>query len=131
MKLSIVTPDRKVFEADDVEAVYAKTTDGEVGILQKHVPMVTPLDIGILRFVQNGEKRSLAIMGGILRTNGQEVSVLADAAELSDEIDSLRAEKAKERAEARLRQQSAEVDSTRAKMALTRSITRLKLSKSI
>lgn len=104
MKLTIVTPERVVFEEDDVEAVYAKTTDGEIGILPRHVPLVSPLDIGVLRYVRQGQKYPVAVMGGIIRTNGTAISVLTTAAEQSDEIDTLRAQEAKKRAEHQLNQ---------------------------
>jgi F-type H+-transporting ATPase subunit epsilon len=89
--------------------------------------MVTPLAIDVLRFVKQGQKEQIAIMGGILRTNGKEVSVLADAAELATEIDLVRAQQAKERAEARLRQLNSTVDEGRAKLAMTRALTRIRL----
>lgn len=126
MKLKIVTPERVVLEADDVEAVYAQTVDGEIGILPKHVPLVTPLAVTVLRYVRQGRKQVAAVMGGILRTNGDEVSVLSDTAELSEEIDVARARQAQERAEARIRQQAADIDLNRAKAALSRSIVRIK-----
>lgn len=125
MKLKIVTPTRTVLE-ENVEAVYAKTLDGEVGILPKHVPLVSPLDIGILRYVKEGQKEPVAVMGGLLRTNGEEISVLSTTAELAAEIDVARAQQAKERAEARLREKTAGLDMGRAETALARSLARLK-----
>ncbi len=128
MRLKIVTPERVVLEESDIEAVYAHTIDGDVGILPKHVPLVTPLDISVLRYVKAGQKEPVAVMGGVLRTNGKVISVLTNAAELSGEIDVARAQQAKERAEAELRQETAQTDFTRAKLALMRSLVRLKLS---
>jgi F-type H+-transporting ATPase subunit epsilon len=126
MKLKIITPQRIVLETDDIEAVYVKTIDGEVGILPKHVPLVAPLDITLLRYVKAGNKEVAAVMGGILRTNGEEISILSDSAELAAEIDVVRAQNAKERAESRIRQQQTDVQIDRAKASLTRSLTRLK-----
>ncbi len=125
MKLKIVTPERLVLE-EEVEAVYAKATDGEVGILQRHLPMVTPLDVGVLRYVKNGDKKPATVMGGLLSTDGQSVTILSDAAELSSEIDKTRAQQAKERAEARLRERKDELDFARAEKALARAMARLK-----
>lgn len=125
MKLKIVTPERIVFE-ETVDSVFAETTDGEVGILPKHIPLVAPLAISVLRYVKNGQKQPVTVMGGLLRTNGEEISVLCNAAELAGEIDKARAEQAKVRAEARLREKTTEVNVTRAESALARSITRLK-----
>jgi F-type H+-transporting ATPase subunit epsilon len=126
MHLKVVTPDRIIIDEDEITEVYAKTTDGEVGILPKHVPLVTPLEISVLRYVQNGQKQTVAVMGGLLTTNGQEVSVLSDTAEKATEIDGVRAKQAKERAEARLRQKTDDIDQERAQKAFLRSLTRLK-----
>lgn len=125
MKLKIVTPERIVFE-DNVESVYAKTLDGEIGILPKHIPMVAPLDISVLRYVKEGKKEPVAIMGGLIRTDGETVSVLCNAAELVEEIDIVRAEESKKRAESYLQEEKAEIDINRAKLALNRSLVRIK-----
>lgn len=127
MKLRIVTPERLVVE-EDVEGFYGKTVNGMIGILPKHEPLVAPLDIGLMHYVKNGQKHPLAVMGGMLSTDGQNVTVLSDAAELSSEIDVVRAQHAKERAEARLREISDEVDIARARQSLSRALARLSLS---
>ncbi|MEB3287900.1 MAG: ATP synthase F1 subunit epsilon [Vampirovibrionales bacterium] len=127
MKLKIVTPERVVLD-EDVEAVYAKAVDGEVGILPKHIPMVTPLEIGSLSYVKAGQKVPAAVMGGLLSTDGYVVTVLSEASELRQDIDKLRAQQAKERAEARLREKAESVDFTRAERALARAAARLKTS---
>ena len=126
MRFKLVTPEKTLVDAD-VEAVYATTADGEVGILPRHVPLLSALDIGMLRFVRDGQPTPAAVMGGMLHTDGQEVIVLSESAELGDDIDKARAEAAKQRAEQRLASQEASVDSKRARMALHRAITRLKL----
>jgi F-type H+-transporting ATPase subunit epsilon len=125
MRFKLVTPERTVVEAD-VEAVYATTTDGEVGILPRHVPLLSPLGVGLLRFVQNGQSMPAAVMGGVLHTDGTEVTVLAETAELGSDIDKARAQDAKKRAEQRLASRDASVDADRASMALRRALVRLK-----
>ncbi len=131
MKLKIVTPTRIVFEDTEIDAVYAQTADGEVGILPRHIPLVAPLNICALRYTKDNQTQTVAIMGGLLRTNGNEVSVLSDAAELAAEIDVVRAKHAKERAEARLKQTTDGIDLRRAEMALARSLARLKVVKAL
>lgn len=126
MKLKVITPDRVVLE-EDVDAVYAQTTDGQVGILPRHIPLVTALDVGVLRFEQAGAKHPVAVMGGLLRTNGTEISVIASAAERAEDIDTTRASEAKKRAEARLSKQVEDTDVQRAKTALMRATVRLSL----
>lgn len=124
MKLKIVTPERLVFEGE-VDAVYAQATDGQVGILPKHVPLVTPLSMGVLRYVSGGVKKPAAVMGGILSTDGKAVTVLTDTAELGEEIDRVRAEESRKRAEALVARHSADVDVARAQRALERARVRL------
>lgn len=130
MKLKIITPERVVLE-ESVEAVYANTIDGEVGILPKHIPLISPLAVGILRYVQQGKKEPVAVMGGLLRTNGEDISVLSNAAEKAVDIDVLRAEQAKVRAEQRLQIKNNDIDHERAQSALSRSLTRLKIKQTL
>lgn len=126
MLLKIVTPERVVVETE-VESFVGKTVDGMIGIQSRHIPLVTPLTIGIMSYTQNGQKYPLAIMGGMLSTDGKQVTVLSDAAELSREIDSVRATRAKERAEAELRQLTDRREIAQAHESLARALTRLKL----
>lgn len=128
MKLKIVTPERVVVEEDSVEAVYSKSVDGQIGILPKHVPLVTPLDIGLLHYVKEGQKQPLAVMGGLLRTDGEEVVILSDAAEKTSDIDVVRAQNAKQRAAARLQEKNDTTDVGRAQRSLARANARLALT---
>jgi F-type H+-transporting ATPase subunit epsilon len=82
MKLSVITPEKMVVEEDDVEAVYGKTTDGMVGILPNHIPLVAPLTLaGKVSFVKNGQKRFLDVDGGLLSMDGCSVTVLSESVE--------------------------------------------------
>lgn len=128
MKLKIVTPERVVVEEDAVEAVYSTTVDGQIGILPKHVPLVTPLDIGVLYYIKAGQKQPLAVMGGLLQTDGDSVVVMSDVAEKSTDIDSARAKSAQQRAEALLHEKNDKVDIQRAQRALARASVRLTLA---
>ncbi len=127
MLLKIVTPERIVVE-EEVEAIYCKTTDGEIGILQNHIPLVTPLEIGVLSYVKEGKKHPLAVMGGLLNTDGKRITVLSDVAELGNEIDTARAQEAKARAEAKLKAKKDRSEVTTAQKALARALVRLKLA---
>jgi F-type H+-transporting ATPase subunit epsilon len=128
MNLKIITPHKTLLD-EPVESVTATTIEGEIGVLANHIPLVCPLDIGVLKFVQNGQIKKVAVMGGVFSTDGKVTTVLSDSAELSDEIDVARAQHAKERAEARLREKSASMDVKRAEMSLARAMLRLKLGK--
>lgn len=127
MLLKIVTPERIVVETE-VDAFYGKTVEGMIGILPKHIPLVTPLEVGVMSYAKNGQKYPLAVMGGLLRTDGASITVLSDAAEPSNEIDAIRAKQAKERAEADLRKLTDKHDIAVAQQSLTRALTRLKLA---
>ena len=127
MLLKIVTPERIVVE-EEVEALYCQTTDGMIGILPHHIPLVTPLDIGVLSYVKEGKKLPLAVMGGLLNTDGKRITVLSDVAELGSEIDVARAQDAKTRAEAKLKAKKDRNEVTTAQKALARAMVRLKLA---
>ena len=130
LQLKIVTPDRTLLDAP-VEAVYVETLDGQIGILSGHVPLLTALKIGVLRFTQKGKEEHVALMGGMLETNGQQISVLANSAGLAYEIDELRALAAKERAEAKLHEVQDHVEVDKTQMSLARAMVRLNLLKDL
>lgn len=127
MRLEIVTPERKVY-SDEVEMVIVKGVLGEIGILPKHAPFVTPLAISIMRIKKEGKELHVAITGGYLEVGNDKVVILAEAAELPEDIDYDRAVAAKERAERRLANTgSEEYDFKRAQFALQRAVNRIKL----
>ncbi|EGH8248179.1 F0F1 ATP synthase subunit epsilon [Listeria monocytogenes] len=125
LNVSIVTPDGPVYEGV-VQMVIARTKAGELGILPGHVPLVAPLKIDIVRLkVESGEEW-VAVNGGFMEVNGEEVNILADTAEREQDIDIDRAEKAKQRAEEELsRAKEQKVDEVLAQLALQRAINRI------
>lgn len=126
MRLTILTPERVALETDSVEGVFAHSIQGAFGVLAGHIPLVSALDVALLAYTQGGQRQTAAVMGGVLQTDGNSVVVLSPAAELSTEIDVLRAQHARERAEARLRERTENVDVKRAEMAMARALARLK-----
>jgi len=128
MHLEIVTPSGKVFESD-VESVMAPGISGRFQLLNNHADMVSGLDIGMLRIVENGKEDAYTCNGGVLEILENKVSILTEASEHVDSIDSSRAEASKVRAEERLTQSTKEVDHKRAKIALVRAINRISNSK--
>jgi len=123
--LDIVTIERKVY-SEDVDMVIAPGSEGELGILPHHTPLLTQLKEGVLRVKRGGVEEVFAIGGGLMEVLPTKIIVMADAAESSDEIDAARAEKARERAEALLRERPAGVELSAALAALRRSQVRLK-----
>ena len=124
-KLKIITPERVVLETE-AEKLTAAAVDGELTILPNHEPLVTALGIDMLRYTNNGEEESAAIIGGILEVGNEEVHVLSDVAELGVEINEARANEAKARAEAEKTQKEDKLDTYLTEMALSRAIARLK-----
>lgn len=125
--LQIVTPDRLVLHKT-VDSVTATGVDGEFTALPLHVPFLAALTVGSLSYRENGRQAFAFVSGGFAEISAEKVLILAEAAELPEEIDIDRARKARERAEARLTAQRLEnIDHARAKAALQRALTRLKL----
>ena len=130
-KLNVLTPERNIF-GDDVQSLTANGSDGHFGILPKHAPMLSSLDIGALIVTdKNGNPNNFALNGGFLEVINNEVTILAETAEHADDIDASRAKSAKERAQQRIDQKSAETDLKRAEIALNKAITRLKIKEGL
>ena len=125
MHLKIITHEKVVFD-DDVNEIYTKTTDGEIGILKDHIPVMAALDIGVTKAVKEGETMFFTTMGGVLQFKDNESLILTTTAESGDEIDVTRAQEALKRAQARLLDSNAEFDAKRAEAAIARAMARLK-----
>jgi len=130
LKLEIVTQERRIYSADDVEMVVAPGTEGEMGILPHHAPLITSLRDGVMRVKRaTGAEEVLAIHGGFMEVLPDHVTVLADTAERAEEIDIARAEEARKRAEELMkRRREDKIDYTRAEAALRRSTVRLRVA---
>lgn len=126
-KLEIVTPDKSFFD-EDVEMTIIRTSEGDIGILKDHEPVVAPVAVGSIRIKQNGEFKVAACAGGFLTIDDERVIVITDAAEWAMEIDRQRAEESKKRAERRLNEKQGELDVLRAKISLERAINRIRIS---
>ena len=130
LHLEIVTIERKIFD-DQVAMVIAPGSEGVLGILPRHTPLLTALTFGELQIKKDDqEDQYLAIGGGFMEVQPHHVVVLADSAESVEQIDIERAEAARRRAQELLEQaaKDEEIDFTRAEAALRRSITRIKVA---
>ena len=96
--LDIVTPERLVY-SDEVDEVVAPGSQGELGILPHHAPLLTTLGLGELRIRKGGTEESFAIIGGFLQVRPDRVVVMAETADMAAEIDLERAEEARREAE--------------------------------
>jgi F-type H+-transporting ATPase subunit epsilon len=128
LELEVVTPDRLVVQ-EQVDIVMAQGALGEFGILPNHIPLLTTLQPGELRYRKDNKLEYLAVTGGFAEVSNNKVTILAEAAERAREIDVDRAQRARERAEKRLAQAKVEaIDYTRAEAALKRSLVRLNIA---
>lgn len=125
--LEIVTPDKNFFEGE-VEMAIVRTTEGDIGILKDHEPVVAPVSVGAIRVKINGEFREAACAGGFLTVDSEKTIVITDAAEWADEIDVNRAKSSADRAAKRLEDDYDELDILRAKVSMERAMNRIRLS---
>jgi F-type H+-transporting ATPase subunit epsilon len=125
--LEIVTPEKRVL-SETVDIVMAPGVEGEFGALPNHIPFLTQLKVGELRFRVGSTTRYVAIMGGFAEVLPDHVTVLAPAAEEATQIDLIRAKAARERAERRLAESRETIDFARAQAALQRSMARLRVA---
>ena len=129
--LDIVTPEKKFFTGE-VDNVYLPGTEGELGILPGHVPLVTGIEPGELRYAVNGQVEELAIGAGFLEVSQEKVTVLTDLAVTDTEIDEAKVEEAMQRAEESLSKidQSANAEEVAALQgAIAKSMAQLKLKR--
>ena len=128
IKLEVVTPDKMVL-SEDVDIVVATAVEGEFGVLAGHIPFLTILQTGELRYRRNNSLHYVAVSGGFAEVSDDKVTILAESAEHGREIDLDRAQNARERAQQRLDQaREAELDFVRAEAALRRAIVRIKVA---
>ena len=103
LRLEIVTPESRVF-SDDVDSVVLPGTEGEMGILPAHAPLVTMLKPGELRYVRGGKTEEIVVGEGLVEVTGSTVRVLTDAAMSESAIDEAQVQEALARAEARMKE---------------------------
>ncbi len=116
--------------SSDVEYVGAPGVDGEFGVLAGHIPLLTALSIGTLVYRIGNKDYMAFVAGGFAEVADNKITILAQAAELAENIDVERAEKAKARAEERLQNAKHQdgIDIVRAENAMKRAIMRLKIA---
>jgi F-type H+-transporting ATPase subunit epsilon len=101
LDLHVVTPEKEVF-TDTVDTVSVPTTLGELGILPGHIPLLSLIEPGALKFSKGGKETVLAIDKGFVQVQQDKVSVLVEGAVYLQDIDLAELEKAQERAKASL-----------------------------
>jgi len=128
IKLRVVTPSRLLLD-EEVDEVTGPGALGEFGVLPNHIAFLTLLEPGEMSYKQGTAKRYLAVSGGYAEVLDNVMTVLAPAAEFAAEIDTARAQQAKERAEKQVRELShGEKDFDIAEAALRRALVRLQVA---
>lgn len=130
LKCQIITQERMLFD-EDVDIVIAPGSEGEMGILPNHAPLIAALDFGELIVRQGEVEEAFAIGGGVLQVAHNKVVVLADSAEYAEEIDMARAEEARRKAEQSMREgvPSDPAQSAALEAAIRRASLRLKVAR--
>jgi F-type H+-transporting ATPase subunit epsilon len=127
LQLQIVSADRSLVN-ETVDEVEIPGFDGYFGVLPGHTPLLALLQVGELWYRQGQEKHYLSIAFGFAEVQPDRVTILAQLAEKADEIDPVRAEAAKKRAEERLARATVDMDAERARISLLKSLIRLQVA---
>lgn len=125
IKLLVNTPDR-VFYHDDATFVELSTSEGDIGVYPEHIPLTAVVVPCVLSIHNGNDVKKAAVHGGIIEILKDKITILAEVAEWSDEIDVERANEARLRAEKRLASHDSNLDMVRAEAALKRSLARIK-----
>ena len=123
-KLQIIKPEKTFFDGE-TEQIIARTTVGDVGILNGHEPYCAALGIGQMRVMIDGQFRRAATTGGIIKVSREKTVILVQACEWADEIDVNRAEHAKEVAEGRIKAAHSDNELRLAEAKLKRALNRI------
>jgi F-type H+-transporting ATPase subunit epsilon len=126
LTLDIVTPYGHVF-TDEVDEVTATGSEGEFGVLPEHAQFLTTIKVGMLTYKKGSETGHFFVNFGYAEIGPDKVTILADSAERSEDIDIERAKAHLERTEARLKQEE-ELDEARATAAIERSLMRVQIA---
>jgi ATP synthase, F1 epsilon subunit (delta in mitochondria) len=134
LRCRVLTPQRNVFD-EMIESVELETLAGTLEVFPRFEPTIAPLKVGVMQAKgDDGSVTSLAVHGGYMDMNGSVLVILADSAEVGDEIDVERARESLERARKKLAElttddpNSVKVDIDRAKLAIVRAMTRLEVA---
>src|SRR5882672_4616805 len=128
LKLEIVTPEAKVY-SEDVDMVTLPGVEGEMGIYPMHVPLMTQLAAGEIAVRKGGQDFFLAVGDGFVEITDEAVSILTDMAIKAENIDEVKAEEARRRAEARLAEKLDDEELAKVNAALAASLAQLKVKR--
>jgi len=124
LKLEIVTPEAKIY-SEDVDMVTLPGVEGEMGIYPMHVPLMTQVVAGEVAVRKGAQESHLAVGDGFVQITGDRVAILTDMAIKADDIDEVKAEEARKRAEARLSEKLSDEEAASVQAALAHSLAQL------
>ncbi len=124
-EFQVITPERVVISME-TSSLVVPGAEGYLGFLPDHAPMVVLLKPGVVKYKVGSEYRRMAVTGGFMEMANNKAVILADAAELAEEIDVMRARRALERARERLASRQEGIDFARARAALERAVARIR-----
>lgn len=127
IRLEIVTPERQVQSEEEVTEVTIPGSEGYLGVLPGHLPLLTTIGIGVLTFRKGSKKFTFSVSGGFAEVLADRVIIMAQTLERPEEIDVQRARSARERAEKQLASRDV-VDVEQAMGALLRATSRMRVA---
>ena len=126
--LELVTPERMLF-SEEVQAIRAPGVDGSLGVMAGHAPLLTELTTGLIKVtLADGSEAFIATSGGFLQVNKDKVIILADTAELSEEIDVERAKTAAAKVRQLLEVPGSNIDADELRLAVERAQNRIRVA---
>jgi F-type H+-transporting ATPase subunit epsilon len=128
LRLEIVTPDGIAY-SEDVEMVTLPGVEGEMGILPQHIGLMTQMEPGEMIVLRGGRELFLAVGEGLVEVTAQRVAILTDMAIAADKIDEAKAEEARRRAEARLREKVSAEEIASLNASIARSLAQLRVKR--
>jgi F-type H+-transporting ATPase subunit epsilon len=129
--VEVVTQERKIFEEREADMVVVPGSEGEMGILPHHAPVLTTMGFGELVVRKGSREERFVIYGGVVDVRPDKIVVLADLAESSYELDEQRIEAARERAQKLLEEGVPEAENRIAALELRRAELALKVRSKI
>nr|YP_010581410.1 ATP synthase CF1 epsilon subunit [Triphyophyllum peltatum]UZT27815.1 ATP synthase CF1 epsilon subunit [Triphyophyllum peltatum] len=124
LNLCVLTPTRIVWDSE-VKEIILSTNSGQIGVLPNHAPLVTAVDIGILRIRLTDQWLTIVLIDGFARIDNNEITILVNDAEKGSDIDPQEAQQILEIAKANLRKAEGKRQTIEAKLALRRARTRV------
>ena len=128
LKLQIITPEGLAY-SEDVEIVGLRSVDGQIGILPRHIRLMTQMLPGEMMVRRNGREQFLAVGEGLVEVTGDSVAILTDMAIEAEKIDEAKAEEARQRAAARLQEKISDEEVASVNASLARSLAQIRVKR--